>query len=358
MRPVPVMRPVMPPVASVVPRLDAIQRSGTFSNFGPQVIELEERLATHVGCGREKVVACSSATVGLMGAVMSTDVRHWAVPSFTFTATPAAVLGAGATLSWWDVNRESWWASPTAQPPDPDVGLLPVAPFGAAVDLDRFSSISEVVVDAAASMGARNPLLTALPATWSVVFSLHATKVLPAGEGGFVVFGDAERARRFRSWTNFGLSGTRESTLQGTNAKMSEHTAAWAHASLDRWPQEQEEWAAAREVADGIADKIGLESFNPPGALTNPYWVVRFEDTHVCDRVERVLNDAGIGNRRWWAQGCHRMPAYTGVSDRPVPITEDIAPRYLGLPFFRGMTAEDGEAVLATLSRALRISAT
>ncbi len=349
----PVMRPIMPSPAHVLGRLDSVGRAGVFSNFGPQVIELEERLSAHVDCSPDQLVTCSSATTGLTGAVTLSPATTWQVPAFTFTATPAAVLMASQQIEWWDIDPTSWWAASASEPPAMSSGLVPVAPFGAAVDLDRFDPAREVVVDAAASTGACNPPLSGLPKSWAVVFSLHATKVLPSGEGGFVVFGDPERAQAFRSWSNFGFAGTRESIVRGTNAKMSEHTAAWAHASLDGWETEREEWAYARALVGSIASELGLETFVPSGAESNPYWIVRFASADIRNSVERHLALSRIGTRRWWGDGCHRMGAYRDASDAPVPVTDMVAGRYLGLPFFRRMTEAQGASIQAALESAL-----
>ena len=73
-----------------------------------------------------------------------------------------------------------------AQAPAPVGAVMPVVPFGCPIDVaawDRFRASTEipVVIDAAAGFDALVP--GAVPA----VVSLHATKVLGAGEGGFVV---------------------------------------------------------------------------------------------------------------------------------------------------------------------------
>ena len=68
---------------------------------------------------------------------------------------------------------------------------MPVAPFGRPIDVeawDRFRSSSglAVVIDAAAGFDA-----VAATGTTAVV-SLHATKVLGIGEGGFILCTDAD----------------------------------------------------------------------------------------------------------------------------------------------------------------------
>jgi dTDP-4-amino-4,6-dideoxygalactose transaminase len=354
------MRPRMPDPGLVLPRLRAVADAGIYSNRGPQVIELEARLARLLGIGPAHVAMASSATTALTGAVALSDAERFIVPSFTFTATPAAVLNAGRALVWGDIDETGWWLSDDVERPAHGSGradgLVPVVPFGGPLDqaFARYATDREVVLDAAASLGSSLSSLSGLSPTWAVVFSLHATKVLPAGEGGIVVFGDPARAQRFRSWTNFGLSGSRESQLVGSNAKMSEHTACWAHASLDGWETERSEWHDARSRVVALSDRLGLQLALASRDGANPYWIGVFDDVERTDAVEETLRRAGIGTRRWWTRGCHRMPAYAGVpAQGTLEVTERVAARTLGLPMFRGISDQELDRIGAALRAAL-----
>jgi dTDP-4-amino-4,6-dideoxygalactose transaminase len=150
-------------------------------------------------------------------------------------------------------------------------------------------------------------------------------------------------------WTNFGFSGARESQLAGLNAKMSELQAAYAHAVLDGWEQERAEWIAARDRVLRVGDEVGLTTFHASRRQVTPYWIVVLPDAATTDVVERVLEDHGVGTRRWWSRGCHRMPAYADVPHGPLPVTEDVADRYLGLPLYRGLSEADAERIHAAL---------
>ena len=348
---VPVMRPRLPDPVRVAPRLRSVQESGLFSNFGPQVTELESCYAAWLGVSAEQVVSASNATLALAGAVAVTGRPDWSVPSFTFTASVAAALLAGTRVTFRDIDPDSWWLDPGGI--GDHEAAIAVAPFGAAVDLDRYAGREDVVIDAAASLGTR-PDLRDLPASWSVVFSLHATKVLGAGEGGIAVFGDAERAQRFRMWTNFGFFGTRESRLAGVNAKMSEIQAAYAITALDGWDQERAEWTAARDLVVATGDGLGMSTFAASRGGITPYWIVALPDATVTDRIEWVLAEHGIGTRRWWSLGCHTMPGYRAVPRADLRTTEDVASRYLGLPLYRGLGMRDAERVGAALQAAVQ----
>lgn len=346
----PIMRPTLPEPARLLPRLNEMHRLGMYSNRGPQVVELEERLADHLGTDASRVITVSNATLGLMGALALSDEAEWFAPAWTFSATIAAALNAGKTVRLLDVRRKDWWVDGR----EDARGLIAVAPFGAGVDPSRIDPGRETVVDAAASLGARSGALSALPARSAVVFSLGATKVLGSGEGGVVVFGDEERARRFASWTLLGFAGARESAFLGMNARMPEITAVAAHAALDDWDREREEWAAAREIARTVEAELGLQPPPSRGADAHPYWNVVFPDAATRRAAEQSLTAAGIDSRRWWGEGCHRQPAYRELECvGQLPVTDSLGATVLGLPFSRSLSADDGRRIRDAVAPAL-----
>ena len=353
--PVPVMRPRLPAAAELLPHLEEMDRSGWYTNFGPQERRLRGRFAALLGVDEGQVATAANATLCLQGAAAVSPATSWVLPSFTFPASPMALLQAGKEIRFADIREEDWWLDVTSTPPTGETtGVMPVAPLGNPFELSRWDPSQEVIIDAAASLGGDLPPLEHLPARWAVVFSLHATKCLPAGEGGLVVFGDRGRAERFRSWTNFGFEASqrsRASRLVGTNAKLSEIGSAYAHVSLDRWDEVRSEWLDARHRVDALEVEHGL--LGQPGQRggVSPYWVVAFPDGRTREAAERSLSEQGIETRRWWSRACHRMPALAGQPRSPLPVTESVSDRMLGLPMFRGL--EDGH--IARISAALTV---
>lgn len=349
------MRPRLPTRDDVAERLQRMDASGWYANLGPQEVELRQRFAAFVGADERQVATASSATLALQGAVTLSPAQRWVVPSFTFPATPAAVLQAGAHLRFADICAADWWLDPAAwRGTDPTTGVVPVAPFGAPLDLGRWDPAREVVIDAAASLGADVAALGELPPTWAVVFSLHATKCLPAGEGGLVVFGDPDRAERFRMWSNFGFSEVRDAQMLPSNAKLAEVAAVYAHASLDTWDQSRAEWQAARSRTDELERVHGLTGQPGPRAGVNPYWIVTFRDGHAADHCAATLARHGIDTRRWWSYGCHGMPAFADQPADPLPVTGAVAAATLGLPMFRDLGEAEAQQVSVALDEARR----
>lgn len=147
------------------------------------------------------------------------------------------------------------------------------------------------------------------------------------------MFGDPDRAKAFRSWSNFGFAESRDSLSAGTNAKMSEYVAALLHTELDQWPHTLSEWANVRTLVDAASDQTGFTSQPHSRSVISPYWIAVLDNSEARQATEQALADAGIETRRWWGPGLHKMPAFAGVPFTDLRQTEDLASRYLGLPF-------------------------
>ncbi|MFN3450430.1 MAG: aminotransferase class I/II-fold pyridoxal phosphate-dependent enzyme, partial [Roseococcus sp.] len=89
-------------------RIAAVLDSGRFIN-GPEVAEIEERLAAFAGCAH--AVGVSSGTDALQIAMMAEGIGPGDavfLPAFTYTATAEVPLVLGATPVFVDVEEESF----------------------------------------------------------------------------------------------------------------------------------------------------------------------------------------------------------------------------------------------------------
>jgi dTDP-4-amino-4,6-dideoxygalactose transaminase len=334
--PIPVLRPRLPGWRRIAAYIRDLEEGGWYSNFGPLERRLRTRLADRFGCEESRLVTTSSATSALTGLVALSDFRDWEVPAFAFPAAGHAVLQAGRRLHLVDIAEDTLRISPRGR--RDRAGRIDVLPFGAAVSRGVLESEGPgVVIDAAASLGAANAPLSLLRPEDSVVFSLHATKVLGCGEGGVAVCGSDEQAQRLRAWTNFGFQGSREAGTVATNAKMSEYSAAVAHAALDEWPLTAAAWREAQSAVRSVTAALGIVTLPPAPPDITPYCIGMWVDADATDRVEHTLATRRIATRRWWARGLHRMPAFASLAGDHYPVTDAIAARCLGLPVFPGI---------------------
>lgn len=356
-----VARPRMPPADAILPYLQQIDEARWYSNFGPLLTALEQRIARRFPANAA-VVTVANATQALTLTLKAMDLNpggYVIMPSWTFVATAHAVIQAGLKPWFMDVDPQTWMLDPaTVIALSPElaheaVAVIPVCAFGAMPDLSAWRAFREltglpVLLDAAAAFDALDD--ARLPA----VVSLHATKVLGVGEGGFLVTEDAALARRVRLSANFGFEGSRNSLIAATNAKLSEYTAAVGLAALDSWPGDRLRWMRTAQM-------LRIALIGRPDVRFQEGWG-RDWVTSVCTvalplgsapRIAQVLREAGVDTRQWWGGGCHASTAFIDCRREALPVTEALAGSTIGLPFSIDMSAEDIARVATALDRAL-----
>jgi dTDP-4-amino-4,6-dideoxygalactose transaminase len=241
---------------------------------------------------------------------------------------------------------------------------MPVCVFGRAQPAEEWAAFHSktgipVVIDAAAAFGNQHD-----PGPTCAVYSMHATKPLSSGEGGFVATRSQAMAEAIRQLSNFGINLTRPevsaigtSTMIGVNAKLSEYHAAVGHASLDAWPQNARRRrdlytsysGALREACGDEAtwQDTDAQSVRSVCALLMPSRVVR-------NRAETALADAGVATRRWYCPTVDQHPAFAHIDHLPTLVAHDLADRLLGVPFYLGLDTASCNLVAATLEKALK----
>ena len=344
---IPVMQPKLPLPAEVAPYLERMTASGTYSNHGPLVQSFESRLAALLNVHPNHVVVTSNATAAIAACAASFDLTDWLVPDYTFSATALGLCMAGKNIHLRDVEIAS--ARLSLAEISRSMGVAYVIPFGDSFSVEQIPQGQPCIVDAAASFGGVPKNLSALPDHVFVVVSLHATKVLGIGEGGFVICGSTESADFVRAWINFGFAGVRSSAYKGINGKMSEIQAAYGLAALDNWPREAAEWSVANHSAYAKSRAIGLHPWDSLGATPTPYWLVRLESREQCDKVVKTLADSGIETRKWWTS-LHKMPAFRECSQfTSLRASQLLASTIIGLPMWRNISEEVLERIVGVL---------
>lgn len=352
------IRPCLPAAESILPYLRRIDQNRWYTNFGPLNSEFEARLERRFSAPAGSAVTVVNATTGLTLALRSLGLTFASciLPSWTFAASPVAVVNAGLTPYFADVDRESWQLTPEialrlVQTVGNAKAVLVVAPFGAAIDLDAWVRFTEttgvsIVIDNAAGFD----VAQTHPELVSVV-SLHATKVLGVGEGGFILAGTHSRAAKFRQMCNFGLNGSHESICTGANAKLSEYAAAVGLAALDQWDTSRQKLLdrAAIYREQIIAGRL-LEHIDFPvqrHASTTFNIILRQPR---ADDLIFFLQSMGIGARKWWGDACHRHSSFRNYPRTDMFATEDLVRRVVALPFWIDMAEHEMARVVANLS--------
>lgn len=362
------MRPLLPTLEELAPYLRRIDEARFYTNFGPLLRSLEERLADHFGVPSTGLVLVANGTTALSAALLAVGAqpgKKCLVPSWTFVASAAAICAANLIPHFIDVSPETWMPEPDVlrkRDDLPDVGaVMIVAPFGTPVDIARWDAFwadtgIPVIVDGAACFDTAASVAASRAGRSPIMISLHATKVLGAGEGGLVLSEDPAIIRRARQVCNFGIWGSPEGQIIGYNGKLSEYHAAVGLASLDRWPQRRQELLER-------TTRYAQELARIPGVSLLPRygqgWVSAYCTVAVPGNIHRVADHLaylGIETRRWWQDGVHSQAAYRAFPHDDLSVTAALAARSLSLPFSHDISDEQISRVVNGLASALNDS--
>lgn len=352
--------PHMPSFLELQKYITRIDESKWYSNFGPLNSELTARLADYFALEESMVSTISNATIGLQAVLSNLEIpltERVELPSFTFSASPAAVLLSNREMYFVDIDSEF-----RCIPSSTSAIVMDVLPFG---DEPRFFEggykPNFLLIDGAASFDALNSIGKSplFDDNVAIVISLHSTKLIGGGEGGIVLSKNVELIRKIRKWQNFGFDlefqGHRTSTFPGTNAKMSEYSCAVTLASLDAWPITREKYRLVTKRASEISSdlKIAVHPAMAKGFIT-PNWVIILESSHQRKTVEDLCMKYRIETRKWWSDGCHQMPAFKNQPTSNLRTTKSIVDRYLGLPFHLYLSENYWDLVQKILETSIR----
>ncbi|HEV2805868.1 MAG TPA: DegT/DnrJ/EryC1/StrS family aminotransferase [Chthoniobacterales bacterium] len=337
---IPVAKPLLPSFDAIAPYLRRIDETRWYSNGGPIVQEFEGRLAAHTG-SEAKVATIANATIGLALALQAQGARPGTlcmVPAWTFAGSAHAIVVAGLVPWMVDVDPVTWALEPAAaralvrSAPGELSAVMPVSPFGAPMKTEPWESFRDetgiiVVIDAAAAFD------TVQESSVPSIVSLHATKVLGIGEGGFVTSTDATFIEEVQKRANFGFWNSREAKVWALNGKISEYAAAVGLAALDGWPQARADFAQVgslyRKSLTALGDIVMQPGFGDRWISSTVLVAALSSGAHL---MARELAKEGIETRQWWGGGLHRHAAFRSYPHNAVPITERLAHTVIGLP--------------------------
>jgi dTDP-4-amino-4,6-dideoxygalactose transaminase len=344
---IPLLVAQLPDTDALIPYLRQIDANRWYTNFGPLAMQLEQRFAASFAptLTAPTAITAASGTAGLelvLGALELPPGSSVLLPALTFVATATAVIRAGYQPLIGDVDASTWLLTPeTAREYAANhrvAAVMPVATFGNPQDVEAWDAFVAdtgipVVIDAAGAYGNQR-----IGRYCHVVFSLHATKALAAGEGGLVVSYDTELAARVRRLSNFGIDLERGSQVfvAGENGKLSEYHAAVAHAALDQWPVMVERRRAVQAryhyVLQRHCPDLGMQRRPEHGIY--PILVGLLPPGLRAGDLQPHLLSRGIETRQWYCPTLDRHPAFAAYAAGPLPVAHDLAERLLGLPFF------------------------
>ena len=361
--------------------MQAVQRvlDSRWLTTGPVTKEFEHQFATFVGC--KYALAVNSATAALQLSMDSIGVEpgdEVLVPTYTFTATAAVVIHAGARPIFCDSVQNGFNMCPDGAErliTSRTKAVVPVHIAGQPCDLDRIQTLAtkysvHVIEDAAHALpasynGRRVGAISELTA-----FSFYATKTISTGEGGMLTTDNeeyAERATKMRlhgisgdAWKRYSQEGSWFYEVQDAGYKMNlcDVLAAIGCAQLAKcerfWERRQ---AIARFYSENFSRFEELQVPPPANRDAEHAWhlyILRIKpELLASNRNDFIaeLKKRGIGTSVHFIP-LHLHPFYAqryGCQRGDFPNAEDAYSRCISLPIFPDMTDEEVERVVSSV---------
>ena len=353
--------------------------------LGPTVERFERELAAKLGARntiglrhgevrlRPDVVGCASGSDALLLALLAlgigagsasakatADKDEVVTTPFTFFATAAAVVRAGAKVVFADIDPRTFNIDPAklaAAITPRTKAVIPVHLYGLSADMEPILQTAKtrgiaVIEDAAQAVGATYRGRACGTMGDIGCLSFYPTKNLAAaGDAGALVTGDEHLAAELRSLRVHGSAPGKayEHRRVGFNSRLDAVQAAVLSvklARLDAWNAERR--AIARAYTEGLAGIAGVQTPLVPEGCEHVFhqYVIRADRR---DALQQHLAAALVETRVFYPLALHLQECFRslGYREGDFPESERATREVLALPMFPGLTTPEIEHVVA-----------
>lgn len=328
--------------------------------LGPEVAELEEKLAAYTGA--RYCISCANGTDALQIALMALGIRpgdEVIIPGFTYIATAETVALLGATPVYVDIDAQTYTLNPDlleAAITPRTKAIMPVSLYGQCADFDAINAIAAryhlpVIEDAAQSFGAtyhgrHSGNLTTIACT-----SFFPSKPLGCyGDGGAVFTNDEQLAVAMRQIARHGQDRRYHHIRIGINSRLDTLQAAIL---LPKLAILDEEIGLRQQVADMYRQELTDIGITPPVIQPHNRSVYAQYTVRVANRpsVQETLKQAGIPSAVHYPIPLNQQPAVS--SDAVLPIGDQVSQEVLSLPMHPYLTRTQIQQIVAALAKAV-----
>jgi dTDP-4-amino-4,6-dideoxygalactose transaminase len=359
--PVYVTRPLLPPLASLVARLEEVWRTQQLTNIGPQHEQLESALRACLGV--RELSLFTNGTVALFTAIRALGLSGEVLTTpFTFPATPHALSWSAITPVFCDIDPVSLNIDPSAVEravTSRTSGILAVHVYGNPCDVEGLQRVADrhglkIIYDAAHAFGARVNGRAIATFGDVTMFSFHATKLFHTAEGGALACGSPSLKARIDDLRNFGIQGPDVVAAIGLNGKMSELHAALGLCVLEGL---EDELARRRRLLARYRDRFALVpgvtwlNGGDVNGASGQYAVIRVDEARFgCSRdvLHRELRTFNVFTRKYFHPLCADYDCYRDLHSAAasnLPIATRAAQEVLCVPLYGALSESDVDRI-------------
>lgn len=325
-----------------------------YTNHGPLVQTLEYDLSEFLNV--RHAVCVTNATIGLIMAAEALELSGKVLmPGFTFIATALSLSRCGLEPVFCDVDPNTLHLTPQTLNDAYEQGVsavLGVNLFGSAADtaaIEEWGKEHNLITywDSAQALGCSingsriggNGVLE--------VFSMHATKIISGGEGGFITTNDDGMADRLRNIRSSYGAGGKACAVKTSNGRMSELQAAVALLSLSDYESNVQNNLRLREIyVRGLSEVEGIyvEPLHGVSSSNGCSLVIRVNDVEFGisrDVLLKALEAENIVARSYFEPRVSRVRQFASARQWTLPNIDNIQPTLISLPLGSRVNEKD-----------------
>lgn len=343
-------------------RIHAVLDHGQYI-MGPEIAELEARLAAYVGV--KHCIGVADGTTALLIALMALGIKpgdEVITTPFTFIATGEMIALIGATPVFVDIDPATYNLDPrllAAAITPKTRAIMPVSLYGQCAEMDAINAVAAqyglpVIEDAAQSFGATYHGRMSCGLSTIACTSFFPSKPLGCyGDGGACFTNDDALAKAMREIRIHGQDRRYHHPIIGLNGRLDTLQAAVLLAKLDTFPSEVVArgrlGARYTQLLAGIAQTPSIASHH-----TSVYAQYTIEvDQRAA--VQASLKEAGIPTAVHYPIPLHLQPAFAhlGKGVGSFPVAENAGNRVMSLPMHPFLDDESQIKVVDAVKAAL-----
>lgn len=328
---------------------------------GKEEEQFEKEFAAY--CGAKYCIGCGNGLDALFLILKAYEIGagdEVILPSNTFIATALAVSRTGARPVLVEPDLATYNIDPMRieeKITDRTRAIIAVHLYGQPADMDIINQIAgkyqlKVIEDAAQAHGACYKGRRVGGLADAAGFSFYPGKNLGAlGDAGAVVTNDEKLAKRVKELSNYGSDYKYHHIYQGYNSRLDEMQAAFLRcklADLDRVNEDR------RNTAKKYLENIQNPDIILPSVMENTSPVWHIFAIRVSRREEFIayLKACGVAVGIHYPIPIYKQVAYASqmLSDKELPICEEISATEVSLPMYYGMK-EEAEYVIEMLNK-------
>lgn len=344
--------------ARIKDKIDAgIQRVLAHGQYilGPEVAELEEKLAAFVGA--KYCITCANGTDALQIAQMALGIGpgdEVITPGFTYIATAETVALLGAKPVYVDIDPRTYNLDPQlleAAITPRTKAIIPVSLYGQCADFDAINAIAKkhgipVIEDAAQSFGATYKGKRSCNLTTIACTSFFPSKPLGCyGDGGAIFTNDEELAKVMRQIARHGQDRRYHHIRVGVNSRLDTLQAAILLPKLEIFAEEVELRQQVAASYGRLFKAVGIDSTPFIEAHNVSAWAQYTVQVQNRDAAQAKLKEQGVPTAVHYPIPLNKQPAVAD-SSAYLPVGDAVAEMVMSLPFHPYMRTDDMERVI------------